>query len=89
MVQLILERKLKLFGHICRMDDNRLVKNVVFGIVEGQNRRGRLSRELMNDINERCLTDGPFRGETSCHGGRRTNSQSGDELSMKHWTPTD
>jgi len=27
------------------MDDNRLVKNVVIGIVEGQYRRGRQSRE--------------------------------------------
>jgi len=50
-------RKLKLFGHICRMDDNRLVKNVVFGIVEGQNMRGRRSRELMNDIKEWCRAD--------------------------------
>jgi len=32
-MQLIMERKLKLCGHICRMDDNRLVKNVVFGII--------------------------------------------------------
>jgi len=35
------ERKLNLFGHICRMDDNRLVKNVLIGIAERQNRRGR------------------------------------------------
>jgi len=29
-----MERKLNLFGHICRMDDNRLVKIVVFGIMD-------------------------------------------------------
>ena len=37
-VQLIMEMKLKLFGHICRMDDNRLVKVVVFGIMDGKNK---------------------------------------------------
>jgi len=25
---------------ICRMDDNRLLKNIVFGIMDGQNKRG-------------------------------------------------
>jgi len=34
-MQLIMKRKLKLFWHICRMDDNQLVKNVVFGIIDG------------------------------------------------------
>jgi len=34
-VQIIMEWKLKLFGHIFRMDDKRLVNNVVFGIVGG------------------------------------------------------
>ena len=29
-IQRIKERKLNLFGHICRMEDNRLVKEVVF-----------------------------------------------------------
>ena len=55
-VQMIMERKLKLFGHICRMDDNRLVKNVVFRIMDGQNWRGRPSREWM-DIKELCRAD--------------------------------
>jgi len=44
-----MEWKLKLFGHICRMDDNRLVKNVVFGIIDGLNRRGRPRREWMDE----------------------------------------
>ena len=30
------ERKLNLFGHICRMEDSRLVKVVVFGEMEGK-----------------------------------------------------
>jgi len=36
------------------MDDNRLVKNVVFGIVEVQDRSERPSREWMDDIKEWC-----------------------------------
>ncbi len=39
-VQLIIERKLSLFGHICRMEDKRLVKGVVFGIMERRTRKG-------------------------------------------------
>jgi len=44
MVQHIMERKLNLFGHICRMKDNRLVKEM-FGTMEGESRRGRPCRE--------------------------------------------
>jgi len=36
-----MERKHNLFGHICRMDDQRLVKNVMFGMVDGTSLRGR------------------------------------------------
>ena len=56
-VQIIMERKLSLFGHICRMEDNRLVKGVVFGIIDGQTRRGRPSREWLDDIKEWCQMD--------------------------------
>jgi hypothetical protein len=56
-MQLIMERKLKLFGHICRMSDNRLVKNVVFVIIDGLNRRVRPRREWVDDIKEWCWTD--------------------------------
>jgi len=51
-IQMIMERKLKLFGHICRMDDNQLVKNEMFGIIDGLNRRGRPSREWMDYIKD-------------------------------------
>jgi len=34
-IQLIMERKLNLLGHICRMDEQRLMKNVMFGMVDG------------------------------------------------------
>jgi len=35
-IQRIKERKLNIFGHICRMEDNRLVKKVVFREMEGR-----------------------------------------------------
>ena len=56
-IQLIMERKLGLFGHICRMGDKRLVKSVVFGMMDGQTRRGRPSREWLDDIREYCQMD--------------------------------
>jgi hypothetical protein len=56
-IQLIMERKLGLFGHICRMGDDRLVKCVVFGMMDGQTRRGRPSREWLDDIKEWCQMD--------------------------------
>ena len=49
-IQLIMERKLNLFGHICRMDDHRLVKNVMFGMVNGTD--GRPSREWLDDVKD-------------------------------------
>ena len=40
-IQRINERKLNLFGHICRMVEGRLVKEVVFREMEGKITRGR------------------------------------------------
>jgi hypothetical protein len=53
-VQLVIERKLSFFGHICRMEDKRLVKNVVFGRLDGTSVRGRPCREWLDDIKEWC-----------------------------------
>ena len=53
-VQSVMQRKLKLFGHICKMPDHRLIKTTVFGIIEGDNKRGRPKREWLDDIKEWC-----------------------------------
>jgi len=53
-MQRIKERKLNLFGHICRMEDSRLVKEVVFGEMEGKTKGGRLKREWLDDAKEWC-----------------------------------
>jgi len=44
-----------LFGHICRMDDDdRLVKTVMLGMVDGDRTRGRPPRWWVDDIIEWC-----------------------------------
>jgi len=47
-----MERKLSLFDYSCRMEDNRLVQQIVFGILDGQTWGGRLNREWLDDIKE-------------------------------------
>lgn len=46
----IIQRKLKMFAHICRMKDDRTIKILMFGIMGGNNKRGRLHQEWMDDI---------------------------------------
>jgi len=48
------QRILRLFGHICRMEDNGKLKTLMFGIVDGTNKRGRPCREWMDDIVSWC-----------------------------------
>ena len=43
-MQRMIERKMNFFGHICRMQDERLIKQVIFGIMDGKNKRGRPKR---------------------------------------------
>src|SRR5688572_7614765 len=38
--QMIMERKLSFFGHVCRMGNDRLVKQVIFGMMDGRGVRG-------------------------------------------------
>jgi len=52
-----MERKPNFFGHVCRMNDDRLIKAVIFGDMKGTNRRGRPRREWLNDIQEWCNMD--------------------------------
>ena len=33
---MIMERKLNFFGHVCRMGNDRLVKQVMFGMMDGK-----------------------------------------------------
>jgi hypothetical protein len=50
LMQMIMKRKLVLFGHVCRMEDSRKIKSVMFGMINGNTRRGRPSRERPDDI---------------------------------------
>ena len=51
---MVISRKLNLFGHICRMDGNRLVNTVMFGEMIRQPLRGRPHREWLDDIGDWC-----------------------------------
>jgi hypothetical protein len=57
-IDIIKKRKLRLFGHICRMDDSRLIKHLIFGKMDGKSRRGRPCREWLDDITEWCQRSG-------------------------------
>ena len=50
----MLQIKLRLFGHICRMNDSRKIKTLVFGMMDGSNKRGRPHQEWSDDIEQWC-----------------------------------
>jgi len=57
-----MERKLNFFGHMCRMQDDRLIKQVVYciqynGIMDGKNKTGRPKRRRMDDLVDWCNKD--------------------------------
>src|SRR6218665_808246 len=53
-IQKIITRKLELFGHICRMENDRKIKSIVFGRLDGTNKRGRPHTEWMDNITDWC-----------------------------------
>jgi len=57
LLQRAIQTKLQLFGHIHRMEDNRMLKTLMFGIVDGMNKRGTPFREWMDDIVSWCKTE--------------------------------
>jgi len=54
LLQKVIQRKLRLFGHICRMNDSRKIKTLVFGVMDGSNKRGRPHQEWSDDIEQWC-----------------------------------
>ena len=54
LLQKVIQRKLRLFGHICRMNDSRKIKTLVFGMMDGSNKRGRPQQEWSDDIEQCC-----------------------------------
>ena len=56
-VETIIGRKMSLFGHICRMEEHRLIKTVMLGSAEGKRGKGRPRRKWLDDIKEWCNTD--------------------------------
>jgi len=56
-VQRIMERKVNFFGHIRRMQNDRLLTLAVFGIMDGKNKRGRPKRRWTDDLVDWCNKD--------------------------------
>jgi len=50
-------RMLQLFGHICRMPDDRLLKTLLFGMIDGERRPERHARRWIDDILKWCGKD--------------------------------
>ena len=74
-----------LFGHICRVKDNRLVKEVMFGTMEGESRRG--TEEDRAEKGWMTSTSGLERKFTYSTERRRVNAR-GERWCGRHWTPT-
>jgi len=53
-VDIIKQRKLQLFGDICRMSDKRLTKAIMLGMVDEDRHRGRPPRRWVHDIVDWC-----------------------------------
>ena len=56
-MDIIRKRKLQLFGRICRMPDDRLLKTLMLGMVKGERQPGRLARRCIDDILIWCGQD--------------------------------
>ena len=81
-MQTIMRRKLALFGHICRMKNDRKIKSVMMGTMEGTGKRGRPNREWLDDVKDWCQKDVHILSrwhKIEKYGKRRLNM---------HWTPT-
>ena len=52
--QIIMERKLNFFGHVCRMGNERLIKQTILGMMDGAGIGGRPCREWLDDITDWC-----------------------------------
>ena len=57
LMQAAIRRKLNMFGHICRMNNERKMRSVMMGIMDGTGKRGRPDREWLDDIRDWCQKD--------------------------------
>lgn len=52
-----MKRTLTLFGHICQIPDDRIMENLIFGIMKVTGKKERANREWLNDIRDWCSLD--------------------------------
>jgi len=58
-IDIVKRRKLQLFEHICRMDNNRLVKQIMLGMANSIRLQGRPARQWSDDISDWCSCNLP------------------------------
>ena len=84
-VDTVRKRKMELFGHICRMNGERMLKTVVTGMVDGSRGRGRPARRWIDDITKWCNCTIP---EAVRKAGDRRTWRSTIELSTGLYGPS-
>jgi len=52
LVQVVMRRKLNVFGHIARMSNSRKLGSVMMGMMKGNQRRGRPCREWLEPLDD-------------------------------------
>ena len=57
LAQLVMSMKLSLYGHIVRMKDDRKMKTLMLGEIEGKGMKERPCRERLDDIEKWCEKD--------------------------------
>jgi len=78
-IDIIKQRKLQLFGHICRMPDNRLIKAIMLGMVDGDRHRGRPPRRWVDDVVDWCGRPLPEVRKLRMYGWRTEKSGEGSQ----------
>ena len=57
-LQKVIQRKLRLFGHICKIKDNRKIKTLVFGMMDGLNKKNGITENgqmtLSSGVGQPC-----------------------------------
>ena len=79
----MIELKLNFRTSVSKMQDDRLIKSIMFGIMEGANRRGRPKREWLNDTH---VTNGAIMDMNSIYCTlKRFEAQNGKLKPITNW----
>lgn len=72
-----------LFGHICQMPGDRIIKNLIFVTIEDTGKKRRPNRECLDDIHDWCQVD----IQHMYHMTQNKTGCCGRSTHKRHWTP--